>query len=46
MKDMGGLRKLMPITNIAFLIACLAIAGYHHLPVFSAKKRSYWLHGK
>src|SRR6478735_3402410 len=32
MKDMGGLRKLMPITHIAFLIACLAIAG---IPPFS-----------
>ena len=31
-KDMGGLRKLMPITHIAFLIACLAIAG---IPPFS-----------
>ena len=27
MKDMGGLRKSMPITHITFLIACLAIAG-------------------
>lgn len=32
MKDMGGLRKLMPITHICFLIACLAIAG---IPPFS-----------
>ena len=32
MKDMGGLRKLMPITHISFLIACLAIAG---VPPFS-----------
>jgi NADH-quinone oxidoreductase subunit L len=32
MKDMGGLRKLMPLTHIAFLIACLAIAG---IPPFS-----------
>ncbi|MBS1666529.1 MAG: NADH-quinone oxidoreductase subunit L [Bacteroidetes bacterium] len=32
MKDMGGLRKLMPITHITFLIACLAIAG---IPIFS-----------
>jgi NADH-quinone oxidoreductase subunit L len=32
MKDMGGLRKLMPITHSAFLIACLAIAG---IPPFS-----------
>jgi NADH-quinone oxidoreductase subunit L len=31
-KDMGGLRKLMPITHIVFLIACLAIAG---IPPFS-----------
>lgn len=32
MKDMGGLRKWMPITHISFLIACLAIAG---LPPFA-----------
>lgn len=32
MKDMGGLRKLMPITHITFLIACLAISG---IPPFS-----------
>ena len=32
MKDMGGLRKLMPVTHISFLIACLAIAG---IPPFS-----------
>ncbi|MFT3845326.1 MAG: NADH-quinone oxidoreductase subunit L [Lacibacter sp.] len=32
MKDMGGLRKHMPITHISFLIACLAIAG---VPFFS-----------
>jgi NADH-quinone oxidoreductase subunit L len=32
MKDMGGLRKYMPITHITFLIACLAIAG---IPPFS-----------
>ncbi|MBB1284038.1 NADH-quinone oxidoreductase subunit L [Flavisolibacter sp. BT320] len=32
MKDMGGLRKLMPVTHVAFLIACLAIAG---IPPFS-----------
>ncbi|HEX6181782.1 MAG TPA: NADH-quinone oxidoreductase subunit L [Chitinophagaceae bacterium] len=31
-KDMGGLRKFMPITHICFLIACLAIAG---IPPFS-----------
>ena len=32
MKDMGGLRKLMPVTHTCFLIACLAIAG---IPPFS-----------
>lgn len=32
MKDMGGLRKFMPVTHITFLIACLAIAG---IPPFS-----------
>lgn len=32
MKDMGNLRKYMPITHITFLIACLAIAG---IPPFS-----------
>jgi len=31
-KDMGGLRRLMPLTHITFLIACLAIAG---IPPFS-----------
>ena len=31
-KDMGGLRKHLPITHITFLIACLAIAG---IPPFS-----------
>lgn len=32
MKDMGGLRKLMPVTHLSFLVACLAIAG---IPPFS-----------
>jgi len=32
MKDMGGLRKYMPVTHITFLVACLAIAG---VPPFS-----------
>jgi NADH-quinone oxidoreductase subunit L len=32
MKDMGGLRKYLPITHITFLVACLAIAG---VPPFS-----------
>jgi NADH-quinone oxidoreductase subunit L len=32
MKDMGGLRKTMPVTHLSFLIACLAISG---IPPFS-----------
>jgi len=32
MKDMGGLRKLLPLTHICFLVGCLAIAG---IPPFS-----------
>lgn len=38
MKDMGGLRKLMPITHITFLIACLAIAGVPPLSGFFSKE--------
>ena len=32
LRNMGGLRKKMPITHITFLIACMAIAG---IPPFS-----------
>ncbi|MBS1948215.1 MAG: NADH-quinone oxidoreductase subunit L [Bacteroidetes bacterium] len=32
MKDMGGLRKFLPVTHFTFLIACLAISG---VPFFS-----------
>jgi NADH-quinone oxidoreductase subunit L len=32
MRDMGGLRKTMPLTHICFLVACLAISG---IPPFS-----------
>jgi NADH-quinone oxidoreductase subunit L len=38
MKDMGGLRRFMPITNIAFLIACLAIAGIPPFAGFFSKE--------
>ncbi len=38
MKDMGGLRKLMPLTHITFLIACLAIAGFPPLAGFFSKE--------
>lgn len=38
MKDMGGLRKFLPITHITFLIACLAIAGFPLLSGFFSKE--------
>jgi NADH-quinone oxidoreductase subunit L len=38
MKDMGGLRKHMPITHIAFLIACLAISGVPPFAGFFSKE--------
>jgi len=37
-KDMGGLRKYMPITHITFLIACLAIAGIPPFAGFFSKE--------
>jgi NADH-quinone oxidoreductase subunit L len=37
MKDMGGLRKKMPITAITFLIACLAISGIPPFAGFFSK---------
>lgn len=39
MKDMGGLRKFMPVTHITFLIACLAIAGIPPFSGFVSKER-------
>jgi len=38
MKDMGGLRKYMPITHATFLIACLAIAGVPPFAGFFSKE--------
>ena len=38
MKDMGGLRKLMPVTHATFLIACLAIAGIPPFAGFFSKE--------
>jgi NADH-quinone oxidoreductase subunit L len=35
---MGGLRKLMPITHITFLLACLAIAGIPPFAGFFSKE--------
>lgn len=38
MKDMGGLRKLMPVTHITFLIGCMAISGVPFLSGFFSKE--------
>jgi NADH-quinone oxidoreductase subunit L len=38
MRDMGGLRKQMPVTHITFLIACLAIAGIPPFAGFFSKE--------
>ena len=38
MKDMGGLRKFMPVTHLTFLVACLAIAGVPPLSGFFSKE--------
>jgi NADH-quinone oxidoreductase subunit L len=38
MRDMGGLRKLMPVTHITFLIACLAISGMPPFAGFFSKE--------
>jgi NADH-quinone oxidoreductase subunit L len=37
-KDMGGLRKFMPITHFSFLIACLAISGIPPFAGFFSKE--------
>ena len=38
MKDMGGLRKYLPVANWTFLIACLAIAGIPPFAGFFSKE--------
>jgi NADH-quinone oxidoreductase subunit L len=38
MKDMGGLRKYMPVTHVTFLLACLAIAGIPPFAGFFSKE--------
>ena len=38
MKDMGGLKKSLPITHIAFLLACLAISGIPPFAGFFSKE--------
>lgn len=49
MKDMGGLRKKMPITHLTFLIACLAIAGIPPFAGFFSKEeilQAAWQHNR
>lgn len=49
MKDMGGLRKKMPITHITFLLACLAISGIPPFAGFFSKEeilQAAWQHDK
>lgn len=38
LRDMGGLRKALPLTNILFLVACLAIAGIPPFAGFFSKE--------
>lgn len=38
MKDMGGLRRFMPVTHIVFLVACLAISGIPPFAGFFSKE--------
>ena len=37
MRKMGGLRKLMPVTAVTYLISCLAIAGFPPFAGFFSK---------
>jgi len=49
MKDMGGLRKYLPITHITFLIACITIAGIPPFSGFFSKDEimvAAWHHNK
>jgi NADH-quinone oxidoreductase subunit L len=46
-RDMGGLKKKLPVTHICFLIACLAIAGVPPFSGFFSKEEilyAAWLH--
>jgi NADH-quinone oxidoreductase subunit L len=49
MKDMGGLRKYLPVTHITFLVACLAISGVPPFAGFFSKEEillAAWQHNK
>ena len=42
MRNMGGLRKFMPITWITYLLSCLAIAGMPFFAGFFSKDEILW----
>ncbi|UQA56027.1 NADH-quinone oxidoreductase subunit L [Polyangium aurulentum] len=42
MRNMGGLRKYMPITHVTFLVSCLSIAGTPLFAGFWSKDEILW----
>ena len=47
LEDMGGLRKSLPVTHIAFLLAALSISGFPFLSGFFSKEAilaAVWVH--
>ena len=42
MRQMGGLRKLMPITALTYLLSCFAIAGFPLFSGFFSKDEILW----
>ena len=42
-REMGGLRRKMPITHATFLISCIAIAGIPPLSGFFSKDEILWM---
>jgi NADH:ubiquinone oxidoreductase subunit 5 (subunit L)/multisubunit Na+/H+ antiporter MnhA subunit len=42
MRQMGGLRRLMPITAMTYLLACCAIAGFPFFSGFFSKDEILW----
>ncbi|MBP6875328.1 MAG: NADH-quinone oxidoreductase subunit L [Candidatus Eisenbacteria bacterium] len=42
MRRMGGLRKLMPVTALTYLLACAAIAGFPFFSGFFSKDEILW----
>jgi NADH-quinone oxidoreductase subunit L len=42
MRKMGGLRKMMPITALTYLVSCAAIAGFPFFSGFFSKEEILW----